>query len=190
VIDSFDNALAVGNFYLEGEPTEFVFVTVSASGEPAKTARFMSNSSGVDLVPLDAAASLVRVTGVLGQLFVADPGVSVGGDLLEVEAGGTLFLADYRVNPAAKRFLRGDVDANGVIDVTDPTIVLNYLFSSGPAPSCLDAADANDDGALDLSDGVHLLNYLFEGGEAPVGLPLGPSVDATIDSLTCNALQP
>jgi len=53
-------------------------------------------------------------------------------------------------------FVRGDSDSNGSREITDAIVTLRYLFLSGPAPACLDAADADDSGSLNLTDPVYL----------------------------------
>ena len=79
---------------------------------------------------------------------------------------------------------RADVNGDGVIDISDPMFLNNYLFQSGDEPPCLDAADANDDGVLDISDTMTILNFLYSGGSSPpphnwCGL------DPTPDTLGC-----
>ncbi len=68
---------------------------------------------------------------------------------------------------AAQEFVRGDVDGNGKITLTDPINTLNYLFKGGAKPECEDAMDVNDDGKVDLGDAVYSLGYLFKGGSVP-----------------------
>ncbi|MGE4619707.1 MAG: hypothetical protein AAEJ04_07865 [Planctomycetota bacterium] len=83
-------------------------------------------------------------------------------------------------------FRRGNTNSDSNIDLADSLFVMNWLFSGGPAPSCLDAADANDDGGVDISDTIYLLNYLFVNGPPP-GAP-GPTtcgLDPSADSLDC-----
>ena len=60
-------------------------------------------------------------------------------------------------------FFRGDANGDDRLDIADPQYSLNYLFSGGPDPVCLDAADANDDGQFNISDPVATLMYLFGG---------------------------
>ena len=62
---------------------------------------------------------------------------------------------------------RGDVNNNGVVNLTDVVYLNNYLFSGGPAPPCLNNADANDDGTVTSADSAYLLSWLFSGGPAP-----------------------
>ncbi len=82
------------------------------------------------------------------------------------------------------RFLRGDVNFDGEVDISDAIFELVYLFDSGVPSRCPDAADANDDGAVDLSDPVLVLNFLFLAGTIPEPHP-ACGLDFTFDSLGC-----
>ena len=87
---------------------------------------------------------------------------------------------------AAPDFTRGDADASGGLDISDPVLILGHLFLGDPGKlACEDAADVDDSGVLDLSDPVYLLQYLFLGGlEPPSPFPLcGP--DTTPSNLGC-----
>ncbi len=64
-------------------------------------------------------------------------------------------------------FHRGDADASGAVELTDPIFILDHLFTAGPAPPCREAADADNDGALVVTDAIQLLLYLFLGGTPP-----------------------
>lgn len=100
-----------------------------------------------------------------------------------------------------ERFVRGDANADGVINLTDAVTVLGYLFLGSAAPPCLDAADADDSGTNQptLTDAVRILGWLFLGGlEPPPPTPSSPSyapgdcgVDPTPDDgITCDAFAP
>jgi len=65
------------------------------------------------------------------------------------------------------RFIPGEVNGDGQLDLGDAIFILSYLFSSGPAPECESAANVNGDGQLDLGDPIHLLTYLFASGQRP-----------------------
>jgi hypothetical protein len=52
--------------------------------------------------------------------------------------------------PPPARFVRGDVDSDGAVDLTDAVRILDHLFLGGPPPECLDAADTDDDAELSL----------------------------------------
>jgi hypothetical protein len=83
------------------------------------------------------------------------------------------------------RFIRGDVDEGGNVNLADVIRILLFLFVGRPdAVSCRDAADADDDGDLTLGDPVFLLSHLFLGGPAPREPFPEPGLDPTPDALT------
>jgi hypothetical protein len=70
----------------------------------------------------------------------------------------------------------GDVNADGIVDVSDPIAFENYLFQFGPDPVCREAADVNDDGLIELDDATVIVSYLVPGTQN-IGL-LDPSACA------------
>lgn len=74
-----------------------------------------------------------------------------------------------RLTEIGPRFVRGDANSDGRIDVSAAVCIFDYLFRGGPEPACFDAADANDaePDAVDSSDGIYLLRWLFLKGPAP-----------------------
>ncbi len=67
-------------------------------------------------------------------------------------------------DPDAVRFLRGDCNADGKVNISDATCALDRLFAGVAAPGCLAALDTNGDGDVNIADPVALLNFLFGGG--------------------------
>ena len=67
--------------------------------------------------------------------------------------------------PGAHAFIRGELNGDGAINISDPIYLLTNLFVSPvDAPiSCDDAADVNDDEAVNIADALFLLDYLFAG---------------------------
>ncbi len=65
--------------------------------------------------------------------------------------------------------LRGDVTGDNLTLVNDLVFLVNYVFKSGPSPSCEKEGDANGDGNILVNDLVSLVNYIFKGGIAPFG---------------------
>lgn len=61
--------------------------------------------------------------------------------------------------PAAS--LLGDVDGNGRVDMGDVINLINFLFTEGSLPSCLECVDVTGDSRIDTGDVVALLDYLF-----------------------------
>ena len=80
-------------------------------------------------------------------------------------------------------FLRGDVDLNGSVDLSDAIAILGYLFTGGAKPTCMDSADVNDTNTVDIADPILLLSFLFLGGLAPAVPFPNLGLDPTEDSL-------
>jgi len=80
-------------------------------------------------------------------------------------------------------FVRGDVDADGSVDLSDAVSALSYLFLGGPPPRGPDAADVYDLGTLDISAPIPLIGFLFLGGEPPAAPYPEPGEDPTADTL-------
>ena len=85
------------------------------------------------------------------------------------------------------RFVRGEANGDGQVDISDAVTILLVLFT-GVSTNCLDALDTDDDGGTNVTDALHLLEFLFrEGTQPPAPFPsLGP--DPTADSLDCQRI--
>jgi hypothetical protein len=94
---------------------------------------------------------------------------------------------------ATPRFLRGDCDAGGAIDLTDAVFLLLFNFAGGPMPTCLAACDSDGDGQATgaVTDAVYLLMYAFLGGSPPVQpFPAcGPGTGPGDETLGCEVSQ-
>lgn len=172
---------SLGNAAVHVEPDRLV-VTVWSANE------------GELLVP--GAAGVLQEVGVI-QFHLADfatfPPIDwqtdtlVGADLVRA----TVVTEDGRDHQptffaGSGAFVRGDANDDAQIDISDTVFVLNYLFVSGDAPPCLDAADLNNDGGVDISDTVYLLNFLFISGPAiPTPSPACGFDVGAIDALDC-----
>ncbi len=65
------------------------------------------------------------------------------------------------------RYIAGDANADGAVELGDAVYVLNYLFRNGPEPSPMESGDANCDGTVKFGDVIYLINYLFRDGPPP-----------------------
>ncbi|HVR73424.1 MAG TPA: PKD domain-containing protein [Planctomycetota bacterium] len=97
------------------------------------------------------------------------------------------------------RFVRGDSDSDGAINITDALVILLYLFQGGQEPACFDAADADDNGSLQITDAVRILGWLFTGGVEPASpspsAAAYPASDCGVDptnddGLDCGSFPP
>lgn len=69
--------------------------------------------------------------------------------------------------PGAPVFKRGDVDGNGLLEITDPVNNLGFQFLGDFEPVCLDAHDFDDNGLVELTDAVANLQHQFLGDPGP-----------------------
>ncbi|MGE4618480.1 MAG: hypothetical protein AAEJ04_01580 [Planctomycetota bacterium] len=104
-------------------------------------------------------------------------------------SGGRVFVAQQgmeaiTVHAGVGSFVRGDVNLDLAVDLSDPIAVLQYLFL-GMSISCLDSADTGDDGDLDISDVIHLLSFLFSEGAPPAYPYPVAGGDLSEDNLDC-----
>lgn len=83
----------------------------------------------------------------------------------------------------AARFIRGDANGDGEVDISDVVRILLHLFQGGIRLEVPDAADVNDDGEINITDSIYLLQFLFKGGPPPPAPFLDPGVDPTPDPL-------
>jgi Beta-propeller repeat len=68
---------------------------------------------------------------------------------------------------------RGNVDRDAleVVNVTDITFLVQYLFQGGAEPSCIDEANVAVSSSLNIVDLTVLVNYLMAGGPPPPSCP-------------------
>ncbi len=126
----------------------------------------------------DAAVHAVHVQFMGGH---ASPRVEILDSDFAVQE--ELFVAEWTRRPFSipsdPLFLRGDVTQDERVNTGDPIALLEFLFASGEALQCEDAADVNDDGHLNISDAVSLLRHLF----SDPFLPSNCGFDETEDAL-------
>jgi hypothetical protein len=89
------------------------------------------------------------------------------------------------------RFHRGDVNADGFVDISDAIFLLEFLYlDHDMTPSCRDSSDANDDGSVDASDPIAILDFLFTGERAGLPFPFRQCAgDPTGDPLNCGEFK-
>jgi len=60
-------------------------------------------------------------------------------------------------------FIRGDVNGDGSVTITDVTALINYLLSQDASGVNLEAANCNQDSDVNITDVTTLVNYLLSG---------------------------
>ena len=180
--------LSIRNAAVEIEFTELVSIVVLHFRDPGKVLDLAVNGDGVRLTPSDGFPSSLggvelRIPPAAGDsrsifLLGVMESVGIGGDALTLDCGYAKGILLFGA------FTRGDADASGVLDLSDPIAILRFLFQ-GSEVFCDDAADANDDGNIDVTDPIFLLEHLFRGGSAPPEPNGLPGRDPTEDDLDC-----
>ncbi len=61
------------------------------------------------------------------------------------------------------KFVRGDSDHDGRVEMSDITHLIEYLYLGKGEPQCQAAADSNDDNHIDISDILHLIGIMYLG---------------------------
>jgi len=56
------------------------------------------------------------------------------------------------------------VTAWETVDISDATVLMSYIFRSGPGPNPLSDGDANCDGYITLADPIYIIRHIFRGG--------------------------
>ena len=72
-------------------------------------------------------------------------------------------ITTYEDYVAPPEFLRGDVNKDGEVKISDVTALINYLLSGDASAIDILAADCNEDGEVKISDVTALINYLLSG---------------------------
>jgi hypothetical protein len=91
---------------------------------------------------------------------------------------------------AEPQFIRGDSSADGLADISDAIISLEFLFLGTQSPTCEKSVDVDDSGLMDLNDPISLLEHLFLGDPAPSAPYPGCGVDPSEDGLSCEEFAP
>ncbi len=131
----------------------------------------------------------VRYTNAFGEATFSSAEAAIGEALVVTvtHRDHVPYQGAVRVDgPIAEYFVRGDVNLDSKIDLSDSLRLLGFLFLGQGKIACMDAADANDDGRVELSDAIKILNVLFLGDLFPKGTTFGkPQKDETPDNLGC-----
>ena len=111
-----------------------------------------------------------------GQPMVQNSVLNVGnfGEQLVFQNGFGLVTDVIVVGAPQAEFVRGDANADGQIDISDPIATLIFLFPPVPGGAflpCLNAGDVNIDGQIDIGDPIGLLGYLFDPLAPPLPQP-------------------
>ncbi len=72
---------------------------------------------------------------------------------------GEGFLFETRLTIHGHR--SGDLNLDGIVDISDLIYMVDYFFTGGPAPELLETADLDQNGTVDISDMLVLIEHMF-----------------------------
>ena len=117
--------------------------------------------------------------------------VGVAGVHAFCRGANSILFDDITVTPTTQpNFVRGDVDNNGVTNVTDFIAIINYYINGDPIPAPLDRADTNDNEFINLTDAVMLASFLNCGSPLTLPAPTTPGIDTTVTCGDFGEVQP
>ena len=148
-----------------GRPGTIFFVDARNLNDPAAVS--------VKVCGVDADFRILPGGAILTTLQITAPDCGSGGwsELEICNAFGCDTLTEgFDYDVVGGRFLPGDCNSDGSLDLSDGVCLLSHLFVGRPAELPCEGASAarmndyNGDSNVDLSDGVAVLIYLFQGG--------------------------
>ncbi len=61
----------------------------------------------------------------------------------------------------ALKFLKGDINMDGLVDVADVTTLVDYILQNNPSPCDVDACNVNEDEVVDVADVTSLVDIIL-----------------------------
>ncbi len=160
-----DSASTNYTSYIDGEQVQQNEGSIGLDGRFSLYSQLNGTGNYVTLFGDDTGASemgevLINSAAIFGRVLSAEELVELGG---ATAYGPVVPPPDNGEEPVVV-VERGDANADGGLDLSDPVFTLQYLFRGGDVPPCMAAADANADGRIDISDPTFTLNFLFNAG--------------------------
>ncbi|MFZ1684601.1 MAG: hypothetical protein WAU88_10785 [Candidatus Zixiibacteriota bacterium] len=137
------------------------------------TRMYASTIYGIFVLPQGATFWMPTNSDGLADIRVKDM-VNISSDMVVITQGGVGRSADYYFGydlwrrPMAEVYCctgtTGNVNAAGVVDISDLSILVSYLIGGNAFLPCATAANINAVGVIDVADLSALVNYLTGGG--------------------------
>jgi len=108
-----------------------------------------------------------KYTPGLLELFTDSPAADAGDPASTPDEDGTRTDLGFLPKLKSRRlFVRGDVDGNGNIDVSDARAIF-ALIDEKRRIECMESADVDGNGIIDRKDGIRLMNFVMTGQKPP-----------------------
>lgn len=85
--------------------------------------------------------------------------------------------AQNGINHLSGKLIRGDVNSDGYINMSDVTAVINYILGKSSGTFVLAAADTDSNGLINLADLTDIINYILYGAPTDPDNPSLPTGD-------------
>ena len=106
---------------------------------------------------------------IAALIFLAGTAGLVSGDIGSVETTNDIDGESAEAAPIDARYLRGDANDDGSVDLGDFIVMAQYIAGYGRAPASMAQADINGDRSVDVRDLVLLADYLWGDDESDSG---------------------
>ena len=164
-----------------------IFAAWANSVEPLSGYIYFGNFSDAHL-PSEVDESSLLINGTIPAISttVVDSIPGFSGDVLQIEYSQELFILGYGAfydfsvqtynlsgsftdelafsidgDAILRGRLRGDVNLDDVVDISDITMLVSYFFGGGAEPLLMDVADLNSNGVFDITDLTLLIQMVF-----------------------------
>ncbi|MBR5685779.1 MAG: C10 family peptidase [Muribaculaceae bacterium] len=159
---------AVGHNFAQNET--FYWLVTASSGEKITITTTDSYSPDMVLIAVYSGDANSRlITGITDMFYTVNDLAEAGTFLYRVKA---LYIDDTESEWSNieevtlfqnTSYLRGDVNGDGAVDITDATTLINYLLSGDSTGLNLENANCDLTGTVDITDATTLINYLLNG---------------------------
>ena len=127
----------------------YIFVLLSLNGDV-----IIGNEGGIMNVKLDIAPDVA----------LGDYEIKIEDVYITTASYETLNPAEATSDLTVTDIMQGDVNNDGIINVTDAIGVVNYILKNTPATFVEGAADVNQDGIINITDAIGIVNMIFGNG--------------------------
>ena len=138
---------------------------------------FVSNNEGIDWTPVEFigpieeasggwyehsfwARDFLPLTSKMRFMFTAR---DVKSTIIEAAVDAFSIMSYH-----CQAYVCGDINGNGLVNILDATMLINYLYKGGRAPDRMAGADVNGDAAVNILDVTYLIGRLYKDGPPPV----------------------
>ncbi len=153
--------------------SDYVFTPKNTTVHPGDTVRWMLNA-GVHTSTSDASSPKSWTSGTMSTLDQHFDEVFTAGDgpgpfPYHCNFHQLLGMVDtIHVAPlSCCHGTTGDVDQSGSVDISDLSMLVDFLFFSGSPGTCFAATDVDKSGSIDISDLQALIDFLFFSAPLP-----------------------